>query len=149
MSKEEDNKAIIGRWFTQFWGKTYDPAIVDELAAPDMLLQYSLHAPRRGREDIKAFMADFRRAFPDLNFQGAAELIAEGDYVVGRWQGGGTHSGPAFDDFLIGSLPAATGRKMRFTGTTVLRVKDGKIAEEVGLDDGVTALQQLGLIRPA
>jgi len=148
MSKEEDNKAIIGRWFTQFWGKTYDPAIVDELAAPDMLLQYSLHAPRRGREDIKAFMGDFRRAFPDLNFQGAAELIAEGDYVVGRWKGGGTHTGPAFSDFLIGGLPAATGRKMIFTGTTVLRVKNGKIAEEVGLDDGVTALQQLGLIRP-
>ena len=149
MSKEEDNKAIIGRWFTQFWGKIYNPAIVDELAAPDMLLQYSLHAPRRGREDIKAFMGDFRRAFPDLNFQGAAELIAEGDYVVGRWQGGGTHTGPAFGDFLVGSLPAATGRKMSFTGTTVLRVKNGKIAEEVGLDDGVTALQQLGLMRPA
>jgi predicted ester cyclase len=148
MSKEEDNKAIIGRWFTQFWGKTYDPAIVDELAAPDMLLQYSLHAPRRGREEIKAFMGGFRRAFPDLNFQGAAELIAEGDYVVGRWKGGGTHTGPAFGDFLIGSLPAATGRKMNFNGTTVLRVKNGKIAEEVGLDDGVTALQQLGLIRP-
>ncbi|HEY2780477.1 MAG TPA: ester cyclase [Steroidobacteraceae bacterium] len=149
MSQEEDNKALIGRWFTQFWGKSYDPAIVDELAAPDMLLQYSLHAPRRGREDIKAFMGDFRRAFPDLNFQGAAELIAEGDYVVGRWQGGGTHTGPAFSDFLIGALPAATGRKMQFTGTTVLRVKNGKIAEEIGLDDGVTALQQLGLMRTA
>ena len=45
--------------------------------------------------------------------------------------------------------PAATGRTMRFTGTTVLRVKEGKIAEEIGLDDGVTALQQLGLIRAA
>jgi predicted ester cyclase len=149
MSKEQDNKSIIGRWFTQFWGERYNPDIVDELAAPDMLLQYSLHAPRRGRDDIKAFMADFRAAFPDLNFWGAADLIAEGDYVVGRWQGGGTHTGPAFSDFLIGSLPAATGRKMRFTGTTVLRIKDGKIAEEVGLDDGVTALQQLGLIRKA
>jgi predicted ester cyclase len=149
MSKEQDNKSIIGRWFTQFWGERYNPDIVDELAAPDMLLQYSLHAPRHGRDDIKAFMADFRAAFPDLHFWGAADLIAEGDYVVGRWQGGGTHTGPAFSDFLIGSLPAATGRKMRFTGTTVLRLKDGKIAEEVGLDDGVTALQQLGLIRKA
>jgi predicted ester cyclase len=147
MSKEQDNKSIIGRWFTQFWGERYNPDIVDELAAPDMLLQYSLHAPRRGRDDIKAFMADFRAAFPDLHFWGAADLIAEGDYVVGRWQGGGTHTGPAFSDFLAGFLPAATGRKMRFTGTTVLRIKDGKIAEEVGLDDGVTALQQLGLIR--
>ncbi len=112
MAKEDDNKAIVGRWFTDFWGKTCNLDIVDELAAPDMLLQYSLHEPRRGHEDIKAFMTGFRKAFPDLNFWGAAELIAEGDYVVGRWEGGGTHTGPAFSDFPIGSLPAATGRKM-------------------------------------
>jgi hypothetical protein len=84
MSKSEDNKSIVGRWFTQFWGERYNPGVVDELAAPDMLLQYSLHAPRRGRENIKAFMADFRAAFPDLNFSGVADLIAEGEYVVGR-----------------------------------------------------------------
>jgi predicted ester cyclase len=47
-----------------------------------MLWQYSLHEPRRGREDIRSFMTDFRKAFPDLNF-GAADLLAEGDYVVG------------------------------------------------------------------
>ena len=68
MSKEENNKAIVGRWFTDFWGKTSNLGIVDELAAPDMLLQYSLHAPRKGHADIKAFMSDFRNAFPDLNF---------------------------------------------------------------------------------
>ena len=147
MSKEQDNKALVGRWFTEFWGETCKLGVIDELAAPDMLLQYSLHAPRRGREDIKAFMSTFREAFPDLKFWGTADLIAEGDYVVGRWEGGGTHTGPAFSDFLVGSLPAATGRIMRFTGTTVLRIKDGKIVEEIGLDDGVTALQQLGLLR--
>jgi predicted ester cyclase len=149
MSKEDDNKAIVGRWFTEFWGETCNLGVVDELAAPDMLLQYSLHAPRRGRQDIKAFMTGFREAFPDLKFWGAADLIAEGDYVVGRWEGGGTHTGPVFSDFLMGTLPAATGRKMRFTGTTVLRIDNGKIAEEIGLDDGVTALSQLGLIPTA
>ena len=76
-------------------------------------------------------------------------MIAEGDYVVGRWEGGGTHTGPAFSDFLMGSLPANTGRKMRFTGTTVLKLQDGKIVEEIGLDDGVAALTQLGLIKKA
>jgi predicted ester cyclase len=146
-SRIQENKAIVGRWFAEFWGNPWNPGIVDELAAPNMLLQYSLHAPRRGREDVKAFMVGFRAAFPDLSFTGAADLIAEGDYVVGRWVGGGTHTGPAFSDFLAGSLPAASGRKMRFTGTTVLRVENGKIAEEVGLDDGVTALLQLGLMR--
>jgi len=148
MSKETRNKEIVGRWFAAFWGNPWDPAIIDELAAPNILLQYSLHAPRRGREDVKAFMQGFREAFPDLSFSGAADLIAEGDYVVGRWQGGGTHTGPAFSDFLAGSLPAASGKKMHFTGTTVLRVENGKIVEEIGLHDGVTALQQLGLMRP-
>jgi hypothetical protein len=42
-----------------------------------------------------------------------------------------------FSDFLMGSLPPATGRKMHFPGT------------EIGLDDGVKALTQLGLIKVA
>jgi len=149
MSKEQENKAIVSRWFKEFWGNPWNPKVVDTLAAPDMLLQYSLHAPRRGREDVKAFMTAFRDAFPDLSFGGTADLIAEGDLVVGRWEGGGTHTGPAFSDFLAGALPAASGRRMRFGGMTVLRVENGVIAEEIGLDDGVTALQQLGLLRAA
>jgi predicted ester cyclase len=146
MSKEEDNKAVVGRWFTEFWGKSVNLSVVDEIAAPNMLLKYSLHEPRRGHDDIKAFMTDFWAAFPDLNFWGTAGLIAEGDYVVGQWEGGGTHTGPAFDDFLIGGLPRASGRKMHFTGTTVLKVVNGLIVEEVGLDDGVTALTQLNIL---
>ncbi len=149
MSKEDDNKAVVVRWFTDFWGEKVNLDVVDAIAAPDMLLKYSLHAPRRGRADIKAFMTDFRAAFPDLQFGATAELIAEGDYVVGQWKGGGTHSGPAFSDFLAGALPAATGRKMLFTGTTVLKVVNGKIVEEIGLDDGVAALTQLGLLKAA
>jgi len=149
MSLQDDNKAAVGRWFTDFCGKACDLSVVDEIAAADMLLKFSLHEPRKGHEDIKGFMTDFRAAFPDLNFWGTADLIAEGDYVVGQWEGGGTHSGPAFKDFLSGALPANTGRKMRFTGTTILRIKDGKILEEIGLDDGVTALTQLGILRAA
>ena len=149
MSLQDDNKEIVGRWFTHFWGKTCDLGVVDAIAAPDMLLKYSLHEPRKGREDIKAFMTDFRAAFPDLKFWGTADLIAEGDYVVGQWEGGGTHTGAAFDDMPVGSLPPATGKTMRFTGTTILKVQDGLITEEVGLDDGVAVLQQLGLITAA
>ncbi|KRE12261.1 hypothetical protein ASE66_17000 [Bosea sp. Root483D1] len=151
MSKEDDNKAVVVRWFTEFWGKEVNLAVVDEIAAPDMLLKYSLHEPRRGHADIKAFMTDFRAAFPDLNFWGTADLIAEGDYVVGQWEGGGTHTGAAFDDFLVGyeALPAASGRTMHFTGTTVLKVVHGRIVEEIGLDDGLTAMTQLGLVKAA
>jgi predicted ester cyclase len=95
---------------------------------------------------VREFANRFRAAFPDLGFGATADLIAEGDYVVGQWEGGGTQTGDAFDDIPVGSLPAGTGKRMQFTGVTVLRVENGLITEEIGLDDGVTALKMLGLI---
>src|SRR5262249_28079179 len=62
-------------------------------------------------------------------------------------EGGGTHTGGAFGDFLAGTLPANTRRKMSFTRTTILKVQDGKIVSEIGLDDGVAAPFPLELIR--
>jgi predicted ester cyclase len=147
-SQEQANKEIVGKWLDNFWGSKYNPAIIDELAAPDMVLQYSLHKPRKGHADIKDFMKNFRSAFPDLAFAGAYPLLADGEYVIARWVGGGTHTGTAFSDWPVGALPAATGRKMRFTGTTVFRVVNGKVIEEIGLDDGLTTLMQLDLVRP-
>jgi SnoaL-like domain len=149
MSKAEDNKAIVGRWFTEFWGKTCSLGVVDELAVSDMLLQYSLHEPRRGRDDIKAFMTDFRRAFP------RSQLLGHGGFdrrrrLCRRPLGRRRYAHRScLSDFLMGSLPPATGRKMHFTGTTVLRIQNGKITQEIGLDDGVRALTQLGLIKGA
>ena len=78
MSKEQENKAIVARWFEGFWGNPWNPRIVDEIAAPTMLLQYSLHAPRRGRDEIKKFMAEFREAFPE------ALALARSDWDVTR-----------------------------------------------------------------
>src|SRR4051812_43706488 len=87
----EDNKAVVVRWFTDFWGDDFDPAIIDEIAAPDIRFEYSLHQPLRGRDAVREFALRFRDAFPDLGFGATAELIADGDYVVGQWKGGGTH----------------------------------------------------------
>jgi len=130
-------------------GQGLQPGRHGELAAPDIRFEYSLHAPLRGRDAVRAFAEKFRAAFPDLHFWGTAGLIAEGPYVVGQWEGGGTHTGEAFDDMPIGALPANTGKTMRFTGITVVKVENGLITEEIGLDDGVTVLRQLGLIKQA
>ncbi|MBR0873945.1 ester cyclase [Bradyrhizobium tropiciagri] len=143
----DENKAVVARWFTEFWGNPWNPRIVNELATADIVVHYPMHEPKRGRAAVLNFMTAFREAFPDLNFWGVGELIADGDLVVGRWEGGGTHTGPAFSDFRLGSLPAASGRKMTFAGTTVLRVQQGRIAEELGQEDAITAMLQLGLIR--
>lgn len=143
----QENKTIVARWFKEFWGNPWNPRIINELAAADILLHYPMHEPRKGRASVTKFMMEFREAFPDLNFEGVGDLIAEGSYVVGRWEGGGTHTGPAFSDFRLGSIPAASGRKMRFAGTSVLRLDQGRIVEELGQEDALTAMFQLGLIR--
>src|SRR3954454_18887582 len=81
MCKEDDNKAIVGRWFKEFWNTPSDLTVVDELAAPDVLLQYSVDTPRRGRDAVRAFRASLRDAFPDLAIAGASP-IADRDMVV-------------------------------------------------------------------
>jgi predicted ester cyclase len=143
----QENKTIVARWFKEFWGNPWNPRIINELATADIFLHYPMHEPKKGRASVAKFMTDFREAFPDLNFRGVGNLIAEGNYVVGGWEGGGTHTGPAFSDFRMGSIPAASGRKMSFAGTSVLRLEQGRIAEELGQEDALTAMFQLGLIR--
>ena len=143
----QQNKDVVARWFKEFWGNPWNPEIVDELATTDIFVHYPMHEPKKGRAAVTSFMTEFRNAFPDLNFRGVGTLIAEGDYVVGRWEGGGTHTGAAFSDFRMGSIPAASGRKMQFAGTSVLRLEQGRIAEELGQEDALSAMLQVGLIR--
>ena len=50
-----------------------NPAVIDELAHPDIRFEYSLHQPLRGRDAVRQFAADFRAAFPDLAFGGTAD----------------------------------------------------------------------------
>lgn len=74
-------------------------------------------------------------------------LIAEGDYVAAQWVGGGTHTGRAFDDLVVGKLDEAnTGKKIHFSGISIFTLKDGKIVREIAEEGGLTVLQQLGLV---
>ena len=143
----QENKTIVTRWFAEFWGNPWNPRIINELATADMVFHHPIHELRRGRAAVTRFMTDFREAFPDLNLRIVGDLIAEGNHVVGLWEGSGIHTGPAFSDFRMGSIPASTGRKMRFSGTTIFRLDHGRIAEEIGQQDALTAMLQLGLIR--
>jgi predicted ester cyclase len=131
MSKEQENKAIATRWLEGFWGGSWNPKIVDDLAAENIVLQFSLQAPRSGRHEAKTFLAEIREAFHDLEFHPAADLEVDGEYVFGRLEGGGTHAGPAFLDLLVGFLPPNSGRKVRFAGTITLRIRNSKIVEEM------------------
>jgi hypothetical protein len=66
----EENKAVVGRWFTDFWGKDFNPDVIDELAAPDIRFEYSLHAPLRGRDAVRSFAQKVPRRVPGPEFLG-------------------------------------------------------------------------------
>ncbi|KAH8816595.1 hypothetical protein F5884DRAFT_818607 [Xylogone sp. PMI_703] len=150
MSLQENNKAVVSKYFEEYWGKL-NPNIVDELCADDFVIAYPMHGPKYGKAAAKKMLVDFKAAFPDLYFESYGDygLIAEGDFVAGRWIGGGTHTGAAFDDLVLGTLDQPnTGRKMRFSGITIFTLKNGKITKEIGEEGGMSALQQLGILPP-
>jgi len=72
-------------------------------------------------------MKKFSRCFPDLAFEEHTRCWQMVSMSLRGGIGGGTHTATAFSDWPVGSLPAATGRKMHFTGTTVFKVVDGKV----------------------
>jgi predicted ester cyclase len=78
----------------------------------------------------------FRVTFPDLHIE-FDQLMGEGDLVAARWTATGTHSGPLVD------VPA-TGAAVRWSGTDVYRLADGKIVEWWRNDDFVWLLHQVG-----
>jgi len=141
------NKEIVGRWFKAVWTKDYDTEVIDELASSDMVMQYPLHGRHIGPEAIKKMLNRLREAFPNLDFWIVGDIIAENDYVFGRWEGGGTHTGSEFSDLPAGSLPKNSGKKIHFTGMSVFRLKNGKIIEEIGEEDALKAALQLEVVK--
>ena len=71
-------------------------------------------------------------------------MIAEGDKVVTRWTGRGTHQAE-----LPGNPPIPpTGKQVTVTGIDVYRIENGRTAEHWGNFDQLGMLQQLGVIPP-
>jgi predicted ester cyclase len=131
MSREQENKAIAAHWLEGFWGHSWTPAIVDDLAADDISIQFSLQTPCRGQSAAKNFMLGIREIFQNLEFHGTEDLVTDGEYVIAHLEGVGTHAGATFLDFFIGLFPANSGRKVHLAGTTTLRIKNGKIVEDM------------------
>ena len=90
----------------------------------------------RGRAGQRQAVDYFLAAFPDLRNE--IELIlAEDDLVAAHQRWTGTHKG----EFLG---VEATGRRVEFTSTAVLRIRDGLIARAWDEVDAAGILQQLG-----
>jgi predicted ester cyclase len=142
MPSELENLAVARCWLESFWSRSWAAKAIDDLAAADIVLQFSLQMPLHGREEAKKFLVRIRDAFPDLEFHSTV-MVADGDLVISGSECDGTHTGTAFMDDLIGDFPAHSGRKMHLPGTPILRIKDNKIVEDTTRMTWVTLLPRL------
>jgi predicted ester cyclase len=120
----EDNKVMVHR-------------MVEAINANDMDVMDHLFVPKLASPTKRSFMA-FRAAFPDWRME-IAELVAEGNTVVGRFRCSGTNQGE-----FKGVPP--TGNRMEVDEVYFLRVEDGKFVYFWGLEDDLARMRQLGLI---
>ena len=138
----EENKAILRRINDKVFSQG-NLDLVDELLSPN----YVLHDPGipggelRGPEGFKnQWVSMFRTAFPDLQLS-IEDQVAEGDKVVTRYTGRGTHQGE-----LMGIPP--TNNEAVVSGMIMSRVSGGRVEEEWNNFDALGMMQQLGLIPP-
>jgi steroid delta-isomerase-like uncharacterized protein len=133
----EENKAIVRRWFEEVINQQrVDRA--GELVTQDYVDHGALPGQAPGLEGAKQKWAMYIAAVPDLH--GTVEdMLAEGDEVAARWTAEGTHQGE-----LLG-VPA-TGKRFRFSGISICRLAEGKMAEQFEQWDRLDLMQQLGVI---
>lgn len=136
MSREE-NKALYRSWFEEVVNAG-NLERADQLLAPDYVLHFpGLPAPL-DREGHKQLLMMFRNAFPDWH-ESVDGVIAEGDKVVIRVTGRGTHEGE------FQGIPP-TNRHVAATGVGIGRIKDGRIVESWAEYDALGMMQQLGVV---
>jgi steroid delta-isomerase-like uncharacterized protein len=131
------NKRLYRRWFEEVvTGRNL--ALADELLADDYVLHFPGMPQPLDREGHKQLLGMFHSAFPDWR-ETVDQVIAEGDLVVIRVTGRGTHDQP------FQGIPA-THKQVQATGVGIGRIAGGKIAESWAEYDALGMLQQLGAI---
>jgi steroid delta-isomerase-like uncharacterized protein len=135
----DDNKDLIGRYIEAVDSNhTSDWSVIDEYLAEDFVAHNPpLPGVSLDRDGMKEAAEIFRVATPgrhEITMQ-----VAEGELVVSRIVGRGTHEG----EFL--GMPA-TNREVETDGFVVHRIRDGKIVEYWSVVDVARVLQQVGAL---
>ena len=134
----DQNRALVTRFFAEVCnGRKLSAA--DEIFASN----HVHHDPGNpqigaGPDGIKELVSIYQTAFPDAHWT-IEQMIAEGDTVVTRWTGHGTHQGD-----LAGLAP--TGRKVTVAGVWIHRIANGKVTESWDVWDTYGMLKSLGVI---
>ena len=124
MQKES---TLTWRWFDQVWNKGNEPAI-DEMMADEATLHGLEGITENGPPGFKVFHRDFLKNF-DVHVE-VLNVISENGIESSHCEVTATHK--------------PTGRDVKFSGHTTIRIENGKIAEGWNNFDFLSMYQQMG-----
>ncbi len=123
----DENTSIALRYLSA-WGAKSNVDL-DALCHGAIVVTYSLSpAPARGLEALKQLIDSVHSTFPDLKID-VEGVVAEEARVACHW----TMSGHHHDKFA------------RWSGLNMLRIREGRVVEDFGVDDGLSMLRQIGV----
>ena len=132
----EDNIAM----YTTLWDEIINAGNLDLISDTNFDPEITLiSSPENvvGIDAFKDYYSNFTTGFSDPEFS-IVSIFGQGDNLVKHWRFKGIHSGNFF------GIPA-TGKSVDVEGTTLVVMKNGKIAQEQDFMDNLVFMSQLGI----
>jgi predicted ester cyclase len=126
-----DEMTTLVKRLHRLWN-TGDLSEIENLYTPDFIGHFpsgSRLGDLKGQSGVRDAIERVRRAFSDWT-ETVEDIIIEGDKAVTRYVSTGVFEGAYFD------LPP-TGERVRFTEISILRVENGRVAEQWCLNDRI------------
>jgi steroid delta-isomerase-like uncharacterized protein len=117
---EQDNIALMKRFFNEVWNDRR-MGTIQEIVSPDVVAHYEQEEIKGLNNWNERLYEILLKAIPDFRVE-IEDIIANGDYVVTRWNVRGVHKSE-----LFGVSPS--GKKVELSGISWTKIVDGKIVE--------------------
>jgi predicted ester cyclase len=134
----EENRRLARRMIEEVVNGN-DEAARMEIVHPEFHDPTNPPGMQHGPDGNRQIVTLFHTSFPDVRWDIVDTMIAEGDTVAMRLVMTGTHRGEFF-----GIAP--TGKSVRVEGIHLLRLREGKVIEHLGVNDDLGFMQQLGVV---
>lgn len=141
VAQQDDPVGNNIKMYSRVWDEIINKGKLDLFNEANFTKNVVMHASPNdvvGIDSARAYYANFVTGFSKIQFT-IVDIFGQGDKLVKHWKFKGTHTGPFF------GIPA-TGKEVNIEGTTLVRMENGKIAEEKDFYDNLEFMQQLGLI---
>ena len=130
---------LAARRYAAFWN-TGEPRYAEAALAQNFVDRTLPSGRPQGLKGVLEASTNFRAAIPDLRAE-VEELLVVNDRAVVRYIFTGHFTGK-FKDMK------GDGREISFRAVDIYRVQDGHISDNWHLEDNLSLMQQLGVVKP-